>query len=106
MASKIQRTRAAKARAAAAAGDHEELVAALNEERRGYVARGLTKRVAQVDAQLKALGGKTPATAASSAPRGSAKSQVPPPGDPGKGTGEADPGKGTGEADPAKGAKA
>jgi hypothetical protein len=32
------------------------MVEALLEERRGYVVRGLIARVAQIDAQLKALG--------------------------------------------------
>jgi len=36
--------------------DNSSMVAALLEERRGYVVRGLTNRVAQVDEQLKAYG--------------------------------------------------
>lgn len=35
---------------------NESMVAALIEERRGYVVRGLANRVAQVDEQLKAFG--------------------------------------------------
>ena len=34
------------------------LVEALNEERRGYVARGLVDRVKQVDAAIREAGGK------------------------------------------------
>lgn len=44
---------AAAARAKAA--DREHIRAALNEERRGYVSRGLEDRVQQVDEQLKAF---------------------------------------------------
>ena len=54
------RRRAAQARQAAQDGDRETLRAALQEERRGYVARGLDARVKQVDDALKRLG-KEPA---------------------------------------------
>lgn len=40
---------------------NDELVAALNLERVGYVRDGKTDRVAQVDAEIARLGGKTPA---------------------------------------------
>jgi outer membrane biosynthesis protein TonB len=49
-------TAAAARRAAAQDQERSELRSALQEERRGYVARGLSKRVKAVDAQLEALG--------------------------------------------------
>ena len=36
--------------------DNEKLISALQEERRGYVMRKLTKRIEAVDEQLQALG--------------------------------------------------
>lgn len=57
----------------------DAMIAALLEERRGYVARGLTDRVKLVDAQLAALGHKAaperatapePRTMAEPKPRG------------------------------------
>lgn len=56
-----QKAEAAAKRAAAQVGDPEtaRLIQALEIERAGYVTRGKTDRVAQVDAQLKRLrGGK------------------------------------------------
>jgi|GEM_PF-1331955 len=47
---------AAAARREAAEQERTELRAALSEERRGYVQRGLPERVEAVDAQLRALG--------------------------------------------------
>lgn len=45
-----------------AAGRRRDLVASLERERDGYKVRGLDKRVAEVDAELKRLGtGKVPA---------------------------------------------
>jgi hypothetical protein len=38
----------------------EQMIEALQTERRGYVARGLQDRVAEVDAQLSALGVEVP----------------------------------------------
>lgn len=46
-----------KDRAAEAAAQRAAWVAALEEERRGYEVRGLSDRVAQVDAQIKAAKG-------------------------------------------------
>lgn len=37
-------------------GEHPEYVSGLLEERRGYVLRGLSNRVAEVDAELKRFG--------------------------------------------------
>lgn len=70
MASTTEKTDAATKRRQAEDGFTPEeretqLLAALAEERRGYVARGLTERVAQVDEQIKAHGGKPPAAKAS-----------------------------------------
>ncbi len=45
-----------------------ETIAALLEERRGYVARGLTDRVKAVDEQLARLGHKASAPATAQAP--------------------------------------
>lgn len=60
---------AAAARRSAAEQERTELRAALHEERRGYVQRGLDHRVAGVDAQLRALGDERgPATTTPSAP--------------------------------------
>lgn len=84
------RSKAASARAAAQGTDVEALRTALNEERRGYVTRGLKDRIAQVDAQLKTLGapktttpekkddGGTPPAASvkTTTGRGSAKKQA------------------------------
>lgn len=78
MAGPNQRQKAAAARAAALAGNDEELRAALQEERRGYVSRGLEARVKQVDAQLKALGassGTAGETKAEGRPGGSTRSR-------------------------------
>lgn len=54
--------RAAEARQAAAQrGERtEEFVAALLEERRGYVVRDLGDRVAEVDEQIRLYGGEVP----------------------------------------------
>lgn len=68
-------TKKQAAAARAAAGDREELRAALTTERAGYVARGLTDRVKQVDAQLKRLG--TPQATPQDLPQG--VPQDPPP---------------------------
>lgn len=38
--------------------DVENRIRALTEERKGYVLRGLAERVAQVDAEIRRLGGK------------------------------------------------
>ena len=42
---------------------HDDIVAALQEERRGYVARNLPDRVKLVDAELARMGAKAPAAA-------------------------------------------
>ena len=77
-----ERKTAADARAAALAGDRQRIVAALNEERRGYVQRGLTDRVAEVDAQIVAYGGTppenpTPATGDSSDAKATSEQDAP-----------------------------
>lgn len=46
--------------AAAAAAKRADEVRALNEERAGYVARGMTDRVKQVDAEIARLTGGPP----------------------------------------------
>ncbi len=46
------RKRAAAARAQALGGRDQRFISALEVERQGYVQRGLTERVAEVDAQL------------------------------------------------------
>ncbi len=48
---------AAERRAAALAGARGRLVSALEEERRGYVQRGLPERVALVDAEIARITG-------------------------------------------------
>lgn len=52
-----ERERAAERRAAALAGARGRLVSALEEERRGYVQRGLPERVALVDAEIARITG-------------------------------------------------
>ena len=42
---------------------HDDIVAALQEERRGYVARNLPDRVKLVDAELARMGAKAPEAA-------------------------------------------
>ena len=51
------RKQAAERRAAALAGARGRLVSALEEERRGYVQRGLPERVALVDAEIARITG-------------------------------------------------
>ena len=48
-------TKAAQARAAALGADRDRIISALEEERRGYVSRGLDKRVKLIDEQLEPL---------------------------------------------------
>lgn len=66
MAEPTSRAAAAKARKAAAEQPadtprDDAMIAALLAERGGYVHRGLTDRVAAVDAQIRAYGGQPPA---------------------------------------------
>lgn len=58
MADKAEREQAAQARKAAAGRTDDAWVAALKAERLGYVQRGLTDRVAEVDRALAAAGVK------------------------------------------------
>lgn len=83
--------KAAAARAAASAGDTETLRAALQEERRGYVARGLDQRVKAVDEQLKALGGETKNDDQGGGARGRGRSRAQSAGDGGQTGGEGKP---------------
>ena len=54
------RSKAAEERAKVLGGRDERYIAALEIERKGYVVRGLTARVAEVDAQIALYRGETP----------------------------------------------
>lgn len=63
MARNANRQAAAERKAANGKKTHDQkVIEALQFERAGYVTRGLTKRVTLVDAQIKAYGGRAPAS--------------------------------------------